>query len=208
VRSSRTVIYGLRGGVFLYRFPRQKRQRLSEWHMINITGGSPGFWVPVGWYKCCRPVSAGKCKDPAPDTGWQEACNPQNACGKKFAPPEQPPKGNPGPGDPCWYPNSPVWLDPSYWEKQCVCQCAGHSPWMDCLRGCLRCGWRNGAPAVVPVELWCKSQCGTPTLAEKDRLACCLGNPPAKGGCRGTWPFVTAPLDPPADSFCMSIKIP
>ena len=139
---------------------------------------------------------------------WRTKCDP-TGCGFFFAPPlPPPPQSPPNPGDPCNYPNRKVcWVGGSLcWESQCVCQCAGDSPGMNCVRGCIQSAVDNGAPATIAAERFCYSKCGM-TPNETRRLDCCLNRTAAHGGCAGTLIF-PPPMNPNPNGECMQMPIP
>ncbi|HUY92555.1 MAG TPA: hypothetical protein VMV10_27700 [Pirellulales bacterium] len=140
---------------------------------------------------------------------WQKCCDPT---GPKPPTPTKPPTGEPQPGDPCYYPNrkvcvtrGPFWpfIFTGCWESQCVCQCAGDSPGLNCIRACIQCSHDNGAPINVDAEQFCQSKCNL-TNTELKRLNCCLQNDYNNGGCLGS--ALSAPKDPNPNSQCKNIK--
>jgi hypothetical protein len=143
--------------------------------------------------------------------GWQVKCDPAGCgglCG--FASPQAPPPNSPPPpGGPCDYPNRRVCtglpgIGQACWESQCVCQCAGDSPTMNCIRGCIRCADSNGAPAVPGTELWCAQHCPPMTPNEANRWACCIG----PQGCLAVGANPNPPMNPPPGNPCQAMPIP
>ena len=111
--------------------------------------------IPWSWYTVtnCTVVSGKACKTPARPSTWKEKCDTNAPCGGTFAPPLTTPPGMPGPSTSCNYPiNGRVCDSTLCWEKQCVCQCAGNSPGMNCVRGCLQCATDAGAPVTPWTE--------------------------------------------------------
>ena len=162
-----------------------------------------------GWDDLCG--SANPCNT----FGWQAKCDPGGICAY---PPMPPPQGPPGPGEPCDYPNRQVCLpfnpycglaSTACWESQCVCQCAGDSAHMNCVRSCIRCADDNGAPATIETELYCSTRCNL-TSNEIRRLFCCLLANINDGGCFGGGiTGGTPPMNPnPGNTNCTGIQIP
>ena len=145
---------------------------------------------------------------------WPVKCT--GSCGVFFAPPLAPPgPPPPPPGGPCDYApgGSQQVCIPliGCWEKRCVCQCAGNSSGMNCVRGCIQCASKSGAPVSVGTETTCKNSCSL-TLAEQERLNCCLQNTYAMGGCNsggGVFGGAPPPPDPnPTNTTCTNMPIP
>jgi RHS repeat-associated protein len=140
---------------------------------------------------------------------WQTKCDP-TGCGSFFAPPQPPPpQSPPNPAEPCDYPNRKVCVGLLCWESQCVCQCAGDSPGLNCIRGCIRCAHSNGAPVNVDAERLCQQKCGL-TPNELARLDCCLTQTWNQGGCAASFPVEWPPrMNPnPNNNACTRLPIP
>jgi RHS repeat-associated protein len=165
------------------------------------------------WYKweCSALLGADRrCQER--EGTWQEKCDPKSPdtwrCGVTFAPPLKPPTSPPQQGDACYYPNRLVsLLGGLHWESQCVCQCVGDSPGLNCIRGCIQCSHDSGAPINTDAEQMCQKKC-KPTKNELARLSCCLNNDVNRGGCAGTF-FLPAPMNPnPDNPECTGMKVP
>lgn len=133
---------------------------------------------PYGYACCSNP-----CKGPQP---WKDACDPGESNPPQPLPP--PPSGQtPGKGDACYYPLRPVSVScgpfGGGWQSQCVCQCMGDSPGINCVRGCIQCAHNNGAPIDVCVEKWCQSRCSDWSDNDWNILNCCTKNNFNLGGC-------------------------
>lgn len=122
---------------------------------------------------------------------WQTKCDPKGSTPPK---PKRPPSGEPQAGDACYYPKRKVChyvkcfgvvLWGACWESQCVCQCVGDSPGLNCLRACIQCAHDNGAPINIDAEEFCRPRCNL-TLEDESRLSDCLNNDYNLGGCRGS----------------------
>jgi hypothetical protein len=160
------------------------------------------------WRKICEVIANTDCGDLGTATWW-ETCDPAGACGKILGPPQKPPKTPPPKrGQPCYYPNRRVSIGGVSAESQCICQCAGNSKGMNCVRGCIRCASKQGAPPTVLTELACKNACNL-TVNEQKRLDCCVSQTWNLGGC-GAPPFEFPPhLNPnPANTACTGLPIP
>jgi YD repeat-containing protein len=148
---------------------------------------------------------------PSPDTrpGWQKKCDPQ---GSNPPSPTPPPSGEPREGDPCYYPDRWVCekfggVYSSCWESQCVCQCVGDSPTLNCIRACIRCADENGAPHhTIEAEEYCRKRCPPLTPNEQRRLECCTIHDYTFGGCRGS--ITSMPKNPNRSGQCMQMKVP
>ena len=147
--------------------------RGSRWNLYLYAQASPvvqtdshGLLTDEYLSRCCA------------NAGWKKKCD-LTGCGVFFAPPLPPSPGPPGPGTSCNYGGLRVWTPLGSWSLQCVCRCAGNSPGMNCVRGCIQCARNNGAPVSIWTELWCKSSCNL-TYKESKRLNCCLQE---RGGC-------------------------
>ena len=133
---------------------------------------------------------------------WQQACSDP--------PVQEPPSGEPKKGDACYYPNRKVCLVKfgtvfGCWESQCVCQCAGNSLGMNCMRGCIRCADDNGAPKnTIDAEQFCDKEVCKLTNHDRNILNCCTQNNSNLGGCLGG--NLAAPKNPnPGDTRCQKI---
>jgi len=138
---------------------------------------------------------------------WRQKCSP-TGCGfyNSLAPPPTPPTTK---GQPCFYPNRKVCLPLTglCWESQCVCQCAGNSPGLNCLRGCIQCSHNSGAPINTGAEEMCRPKCNL-TANEQARLSCCLNLDWNAGGCAGV-AFNPPRKNPnPSNSQCTAMPIP
>ncbi len=194
----------------------------GDWNLYEYVRGNPINHVDAKGFQRGRsgpiprprppqpspPQPAPPSLPPTPD--WQKKCDPTGPCPPEFQPP--PTNDPPEKGDPCYYPNRKVCVTLSVWgvtvtencyESQCVCQCVGGSPALNCMRGCIRCSHENGAPIDLQAEQYCQAKCN-PTLKDLERLNCCVNNEPSMGGCRGT--RLAAPKDPPPNSQCKNIK--
>jgi RHS repeat-associated protein len=139
---------------------------------------------------------------------WQTCCDPS---GPNAPTPTKPPMGEPQKGDPCYYPNRKVCVTKGIWpfsftgcwESQCVCQCVGDSPGLNCIRACIQCAHNAGAPINVDAEQFCQPKCNL-TYTELQKLNCCLQNDYNNGGCLGS--AIAAPKNPNPNSQCKNIK--
>ena len=137
---------------------------------------------------------------------WQREC--KKRC------PLPPPQGPPKKGDPCHYPNRKVCYKvgvwpfswEACWESQCVCQCVGPGPGLNCMRGCISCADKHGAPKhTIEAEQWCQKNVCDLSHRESKVLNCCTQNDSNLGGCRGS--KLAAPLNPrQGDDRCKNIK--
>ncbi len=135
---------------------------------------------------------------------WEDKCT--GPCARFWAPPYPPSGPN---GSNCNYPNRRVchWTG-QCWESQCVCQCAGNSPGLNCIRACIRCADNSGAPDKPSTEKHCQRNCNL-TLNELSRLNCCLNQDYSKGGCSSSLPGMTPPMNPnPGNTTCTTMPIP
>lgn len=147
----------------------------------------------TSWFRGCHPCF---------NLPWKQKCDPTSAlCSPGYSPPKSPNAKT------CNYPGGVVRFGGLHWQKQCVCQCAGDSPGMNCVRGCIRCATDSGAPATVATESFCKNSCNL-TPNEIRRLDCCLNSDVNNGGCAGTF-FLPAPMNPnPNNPACTGMPIP
>jgi hypothetical protein len=162
---------------------------------VDPTGAS--FGTPGLWLTCL-----------CGNKPWEEKCT--GMCAQFYAPPLPPPGGPPGNGTPCNYGlNDMVCVLPGMcWYKRCVCLCAGDSPGMNCVRGCIQCATNSGAPSTWQTEFHCKEACGL-TENEYKRLDCCINKTVNQGGCSGGgWIGPSPPFVPPPGSPCMAMPIP
>ena len=169
----------------------------SQWNLYEYVDGNPivntdsqGLFTDSYLCKNCVNV------------GWKKKCD-LNGCGGFFAPPLPPPPGPPGPGTSCNYGALSISTPLGSWSLQCVCRCAGNSPGMNCVRGCIQCARNNGAPVSIWTEFWCKSSCNL-TFRESKRLDCCINQ---RGGC---FHPNTSPGPPPSTpgGACAAFPIP
>ena len=183
----------------------ESKHFVSIFCTVGFNWGVDRFCSDYPAAKNCTPVSA------LPAT-WQETCKPGTSCGTAHAPPLAPPATSPPTkGQPCYYPKRRVCYSLSLqcWESQCVCQCAGNSKNLNCIRGCILCSHNSGAPINIDAEEMCQAACGPLTANDEKRLNCCLNQDYNHGGCSAAsfqgWP----PMDPnPANTACTSITVP
>jgi hypothetical protein len=139
---------------------------------------------------CQHPLKVESCER----EGWETKCT--GCCARIFAKPFPPSP------DRCEYSGGREICIPllGCWESQCVCECTGSSPGMDCVRACIRCAHNNGAPATASTELTCKSACGL-TFAEQQKIDCCVNQDFNLGGCGCPTLFcANPPLHPNPDN--------
>ncbi len=185
-----------------------QRDPLHYWDGINhylYVGSNPSTKTDphgqMGW----NPIPMALCACAA--SPWQTKCT--GLCAAFFAQPYPP--GTPPPPGNCSYPNRLICWGLFCWQSQCVCQCAGDSPGMNCVRACIRCADNNGAPNNTTVaEDVCYANCNL-AANEQARLNCCLNQDSNNGGCMGGYfPGATPPpMNPnPNNPQCTSLPIP
>jgi RHS repeat-associated protein len=205
---------GLSGGLNLYGYvDNNPTNRIDPSGLkalcccIKTAHWKPGLLCQLWFSETCLVFDSTSCGDQR-EADWKEKCDPKSACGMKFAPPLPPPPGPPKQGGPCNYGPPPVGTMGLTWQRRCVCQCAGNSKGMNCIRGCMQCSFDSGAPKEKPTaEDFCRDACGL-SGKELARLNCCLTQDYNHGGCAGTF-FEGPPADPnPDNPACTGMPIP
>lgn len=151
--------------------------------------------VDIGLFLCCL------------NQPWETKCDPRLACATFFAPPLPPPRGGkPGAGTSCHYGKLQLSVGFQSWSLQCVCVCAGNSPGMNCVRGCIQCARNENAPVAIATEFFCRTACPL-TPNEIKRVNCCLNTQEAEGGCSHAF-FVGGNPSTEYRGGCDQFKIP
>jgi RHS repeat-associated protein len=192
-------------------------QKVSKPRLIYIALDCPVLNPRCNIVECfAAPKCIGRSTcGPRFEGSWKERCDPSTSGrGSNFAPAlPPPPQSPPNPGEPCSYPNRLVCVAivGQCWQSQCVCQCVGDSPGLNCIRGCIQCSHDSGAPINIDAEEMCRAKCPQLTANEQARLACCLTRDWNQGGCNIPWfllPSAAGMMDPLPTSPCLTMPVP